>query len=122
MILSQRLARKICPKCKTQKKLTAKEIALYGVADHFKTGGAVSYGKGCKACGNTGYEGRVPVFEWIRITESVKKALLNGLSSYELKKLARAEGMPDLRDSGLKLVKQGVTTLEEIEKLVTLGE
>lgn len=122
LILSQRLARGICPKCKAVKKLTAKDIALYGIKDHFKTGSAVHYGKGCKACGKTGYSGRVPVFEWIRITEPVKKAFLNGMSSFELKKLAVREKMPDLRDSGLQLVKQGLTTLEEIEKLVSLGE
>lgn len=122
MILSQRLARRICVKCKKTKKLTAKDISLYGIGDSFKTGGLVYAGKGCKACGNTGYSGRVPVFEWIRITEKIKKALLSGLSSYELKKLAKSEGMPDLRESGLKLVKQGMTTLEEVEKLVALGE
>lgn len=122
IIVAQRLVRKICPKCKTEKKLTKEDITLMEINDSFKAGETVYYGKGCKSCQKTGYQGRTPIFEIMKLSDPIKKGLLRGESSFELKDLAQKEGMLTLRDSGISLVKKGITTLEEIEKIVALGD
>jgi type IV pilus assembly protein PilB len=122
LIIAQRLVRRICPKCRTEKELTADAIALHGIGDVFQPGDRVFYGKGCSSCNNSGYQGRIPMFEFMRITDKIKNAVLHEASSFELKSLAKSEGMLTLRDSGLELVKDGHSTLEEIEKIVSLGE
>ncbi len=122
IILAQRLVRKICPKCKEEIKLSKEDIISMDIKDSFKAGDTVHHGKGCKSCGKTGYQGRTPIFEILKISDNVKKALLKGESSFEIKDLAQKEGMFTLRDSGIDLVKRGVTTLEEIEKIVALGD
>ncbi|OHD57165.1 MAG: hypothetical protein A2Y33_09590 [Spirochaetes bacterium GWF1_51_8] len=122
LIIAQRLVRTICPHCKEEKKLTAQDIKALGLGDEFKSGQKVSYGKGCKSCNKTGYQGRMPIFEVLKLTDTLKAAVLKGESSFEIKNLARKEGMLMLRDSGIELVKSGMTTIEEIEKIVALGE
>lgn len=122
LIIAQRLVRKICPHCKTEKQLTETEIADWQLEGEFKPGDTVYYGKGCKQCSQTGYKGRAPIFEWIRITENLKRAVLNGASSLELRQAAKEEGMPILKDFGLDRVREGLTTIEEIEKIASLGE
>ncbi len=122
IIIAQRLVRKICTKCKTEKKLTKEDIASMEISDSFKSGDLVYYGKGCKSCQKTGYQGRTPIFEIMKLSDPIKKGLLRGESSFELKDIAQQEGMLTLRDSGISLVKKGITTLEEIEKIVALGD
>lgn len=122
LVMAQRLVRKICPKCKTEHTLTTEEIALYEIGDLFKKGDKIFMVKGCKACGGTGYSGRMPVFELMKMSEEIKKTVLRGASSFEIKDRAQADGMQTLRIAGLKLVKQGLTTIDEIEKIVSLGE
>ncbi len=122
LVMAQRLVRRICPKCKTEHALTAEEIKVFDIADYFKPKDVVYSGKGCKACGGAGYSGRIPVFEMMKMTEDIKKAVLTGASSFEIKDRAVNGGMIPLRGEGLLLVKEGVTTLDEIQKIVSLGE
>jgi type IV pilus assembly protein PilB len=70
-------------------------------------------GKGCNYCNNSGYKGRVAIYEVLGVTPAIKEMILKRPSSDELKKLAIKEGMKTLRMSGLTKVAQGVTTLEE---------
>ena len=71
-------------------------------------------GKGCEKCNNTGYKGRVGLYEVMEITEELRELILVGASGLELRRKAVEEGMITLRGSGLLKVKQGVTTIEEV--------
>ena len=71
-------------------------------------------GNGCDRCNNTGYKGRVGLYEVMEITEELRELILVGASSLELRRKAVEEGMLTLRASGLRKVKEGVTTLDEV--------
>jgi type IV pilus assembly protein PilB len=71
-------------------------------------------GEGCEKCNNTGYKGRVGLYEVMEVTEELRELILVGASSLELRRKAVDEGMITLRHSGLRKVKEGVTTIEEI--------
>src|SRR4029450_6847805 len=71
-------------------------------------------GKGCDKCNNTGFKGRVGLYEVMEVTEELRELILVGASSLELRRKAVDEGMITLRSSGLRKVKEGVTTIEEI--------
>ena len=77
-------------------------------------GGSMMKGVGCSVCGDTGYKGRVALYEIMPITDRLKEAVLQGYSSGELKKVAVEDGLQTLRRSGLRKILQGMTTLEEI--------
>lgn len=122
LVIAQRLVRRVCPHCSTEQVLKEEDINRYGVQDVFHVGDVVRYGKGCERCHDSGYLGRIPIFEWLRITDHLKKAIIDGASSFELKRLASEDGLNDLRANGLDRVKAGETTFEEIDKITTLGE
>jgi len=71
-------------------------------------------GRGCQNCNNTGYRGRVGLFEVMEITDEVRELILSGASALELKRKAVEEGMVSLRASGLQKVREGQTTVEEV--------
>ena len=71
-------------------------------------------GKGCDRCNNTGYKGRVGLYEVMEVTEELRELVLVGASGLELRRKAVDEGMITLRMSGLRKVKDGVTTIEEV--------
>ena len=114
IVVAQRLARRICEGCK--KKLEVQPDALVDIgipaaeAKHLE----IYYGVGCQKCSNTGYKGRVALYECMPMTESLKEFVLNGASAAEIKREAIKEGMISLRQSGLIYLKQGVTTIEEV--------
>ena len=71
-------------------------------------------GAGCEKCNNTGYKGRVGLYEVMEITDELRELILVGASALELRRKAIEEGMITLRASGLRKVKDGVTTIEEV--------
>jgi type IV pilus assembly protein PilB len=71
-------------------------------------------GKGCEKCNNTGYKGRVGLYEVMEVTEDLRELILVGASALELRRKAVDEGMITLRGSGLRKVKEGVTTIDEV--------
>jgi len=71
-------------------------------------------GKGCEKCNNTGYKGRVGLYEVMEVTEDLRELILVGASALELRRKAVDEGMIPLRGSGLRKIKDGVTTLDEV--------
>jgi type IV pilus assembly protein PilB len=71
-------------------------------------------GKGCEKCNNTGYKGRVGLYEVMEVTEDLRELILVGASALELRRKAVDEGMITLRGSGLRKIKDGVTTLDEV--------
>ncbi|MBW1701174.1 MAG: type IV-A pilus assembly ATPase PilB [Deltaproteobacteria bacterium] len=117
MVLSQRLARKLCPKCKTRvQNLSTDELVAMGFSKE-EIPGLIVYGpKGCGKCNGTGYKGRVGLYELMEVTEEVEKAINAGLPEDQLRKVAIQEGMITLRDAGLEKIRQGMTSIEEVVK------
>lgn len=114
LIVAQRLVRKICEHCKEEAQINPNVLEKFGfMGDEIKKS-KIYHGKGCKECGNSGYRGRMPVYEMMVLSERIKEAILKGASSMELKRIARLEGMTTLRDAGINLLKDGITTLEEV--------
>jgi type IV pilus assembly protein PilB len=73
-------------------------------------------GKGCEKCNNTGYKGRVGLYEVMEVTDELRELVLVGASALELRRKAIEEGMITLRQSGLRKVKDGLTSIEEVAR------
>jgi len=114
LIVAQRLVRKACQKCKKPQKLPVETFIDAGFdPEEAKT--IVSYkGEGCDICNQTGYKGRVALYEVMPLKDEIKELILQGASVFELKKAAVSGGMKTLRASGLLKVKAGLTSLEEV--------
>ena len=117
MVLSQRLARRLCPECKQV--VTGhdpKKLELHGfLKDEIKD--LKIYGpKGCSHCNGTGYKGRVGLYELMEVTDEVGKAISAEVAEDQLRKVAMQEGMVTLRDAGLEKIRTGETSLEEVLK------
>jgi type IV pilus assembly protein PilB len=115
LILAQRLGRKICKDCAKPIQIPKDALLAAGVSEEqivkgFKT----MEGKGCNTCGDTGYKGRIALYEVMVFTDALKELVLQGCSTAELKGEAIRLGMQTLRMSGLKKVNEGVTTMEEV--------
>ncbi|MCP4050209.1 MAG: type II/IV secretion system protein [bacterium] len=113
-ILAQRLVKKICQRCKKDYKPTEDEIRLLGLdpdKEYFK-------GKGCKNCRQTGYSGRIGIFELFILDEDVKLMLQKRPSSAELREMILNKGMKGLREDGIEKIEAGITTPEEVMKAV----
>ncbi|MBU1061358.1 MAG: type II secretion system ATPase GspE [Candidatus Omnitrophica bacterium] len=110
-ILAQRLVRKICEKCKES--FTPSEEILKGLGVEAKE---LFRGKGCNTCRDTGYKGRVGIFELLVVTEEIRKMIVDRASSDLIKNKALQMGMKTLRDDGLDKVLKGITTAEEVIK------
>lgn len=129
MVLSQRLARRLCPHCKQE--VTGhdpKELELYGFTKEMINGNPsknipplkIMGPKGCNLCNGTGYKGRVGLYELMEVTDEVGKAINSQVPEDHLRKIAVQEGMTTLRDAGLEKIRQGVTSLEEVLKKTTI--
>jgi type IV pilus assembly protein PilB len=114
LIQAQRLIRRICKDCKVEHPTPAEALIEVGLKpDEVKT--LKTYrGKGCDTCNNTGYKGRVGLYEVMEITDDIRELILIGASSLELRKKAIDDGMITLRESGLHKIRSGVTTIEEV--------
>ncbi|MBI5560318.1 MAG: Flp pilus assembly complex ATPase component TadA, partial [Deltaproteobacteria bacterium] len=121
LILAQRLARKICLKCKEEISMPPKTFVDLGVPPEAAKKIKVFKGKGCAECNGTGYKGRIALYEVMPFTESIKELVLNGASASELKRQAIADGMKSLRMSGITKIDDGVTTMEEVLR-VTMAD
>ncbi|HBH51173.1 MAG TPA: pilus assembly protein PilB [Planctomycetaceae bacterium] len=121
-VLAQRLVRKICVECRTQfepsdELLMELQLPL-AQARKYK----FYYGKGCQRCNNMGYKGRTGIHELIDVNDDIRDLVSNEASVDEIRNLARAQGMTSLRESGLKLIFDGVTTIDEVvRETVTEG-
>jgi len=113
-VLAQRLVRRICPQCKTAYQPSADLLAREGI-DARRVGGRPFYrGAGCTHCHNTGYRGRLGIFEWLPMTEPIREQVMQRAPTLELRKTAVAQGMRTLREDGLQAVLDGHTTLDEL--------
>ncbi len=121
LILAQRLARKICSECKEELEVPRQALIDLGVAPQEAEGFVSYHGKGCSACSNTGYKGRIALYEVMPMYEELKEMVLKGASGAELKRKAIELGMKSLRQSGIVKMKEGVTTAEEVLR-VTMAD
>ena len=119
--ISQRLVRKICPKCKRERPFNEEEKKIintigkkYGV--EYDLSGITYDAKGCKYCNNTGYHDRIGVFEILDLTDEIKEEVMNGKSSIEIRKTALQQSYKPLVVDGISKVIQGYTTLDELNK------
>jgi type IV pilus assembly protein PilB len=114
LVCAQRLVRRICTNCKVEDPVAPQALEQMGfTSEDAKTVTPVK-GAGCEKCNKTGYKGRVGLYEVMEITDELRELILVGASSLELRRKAVEEGMITLRGSGLRKVKLGVTTLEEV--------
>lgn len=113
VIVAQRLCRKICINCREERKTLPEELIACGFAPASAEKIRVFQGKGCDNCGNTGYKGRVAIYEVLAVTHKIRELILKNASSDEIKKQAIRDGMKTLRMCALTKVAQGLTTLEE---------
>jgi type IV pilus assembly protein PilB len=116
-ILAQRLVRVICEKCKRTKKLKPEELQESSL-DLAEWGNfPFPEGAGCLECSGTGFHGRTAICELLDLTDRIREMIVDRRPTSEIKKVAREEGMTTLRESGLAKVREGVTTLREINKV-----
>jgi len=121
LVLAQRLARKICADCKAPHQVEAKVLKDIGFTEEQIAKANLMKGVGCRTCNNTGYKGRVALYEVMRFSDTLKEMVLGGSSAAELKLGAIKGGMLTLRMSGITKVLDGVTTTEEILR-VTMAD
>ena len=112
-IVAQRLLRTICSKCKEERPLPPEKLIELGVPKAEASQMKSFKGKGCSQCNQTGYKGRVAIYEVFDVSTTIKSMVLSGATVLELKKQAVNEGMKTLRQSALSKVSEGRTTLEE---------
>ncbi len=121
LIASQRLVRKICPQCKEEEKIPVPALIKLGFSEEEAVSVKCLRGKGCPACNNAGYRGRIGLYEIMPMKDEIKELTLEGASSDEIKKAAVRLGMRTLRISGLTKIKDGTTSVEEIVR-ATFGD
>lgn len=114
LIIAQRLVRKICRECRASIPVKADSSA----AVFFDTATTLYRGKGCRVCNNTGYDGQTAVFECIEVTPELTDLALTSPSSRELAALAKQQGAITMFEDGLEKVKNGITTIEELLRVV----
>jgi len=128
VIIAQRLVRRLCEKCRYSYQITPEEIAQIE-ADSVLKEIFIKYGykslsklrlyksRGCKVCNNTGFRGRLGIFEVLEMAENVNKLILEHASSDEIAKLAVANGMTTIFEDGVEKVLNGITTLDEVMRV-----
>ena len=117
LITAQRLGRKLCS-CKKPVEIPEEALKRAGFQDEDLDGTWVPYGPGgCDLCKNTGYKGRVGIYQVMPITEEMARIIMKNGTAIDLADQAQREGVKDLRQSGLSKVKRGITSLEEIESV-----
>lgn len=120
-VIAQRLIRVLCPSCRKKYVMSRSEI-LNSIPDFPMEPDEDSFtlykSVGCLSCNHTGYKGRKGVFEFLKVTEKMQKLIINKASTNEIRQLAIQEGMCTLRMDGLEKVKQGVTSIEELLRVI----
>jgi type IV pilus assembly protein PilB len=115
-IVAQRLVRTICDKCKTPFEPTEAQLLELGLTPSEVKGKNFYYGAGCSRCNNTGYRGRIGIFEIMVFTDEIRELVMNNASTTLLRNAGQKAGMKLLRDNGLAAIYDGITTIEEVVK------
>jgi type IV pilus assembly protein PilB len=114
LICAQRLVRRICANCKEPHPTPPQALVQAGFSPEDAKSIVPNKGKGCDKCNKTGYKGRVGLYEVMEVTEELRELILVGASALELRRKAVDEGMITLRNSGLRKVRDGLTTIDEV--------
>ena len=116
LITAQRLARKLCSSCKKPEDIPPEALLRAGFSEEDLDGSWTAFGPtGCAECRNTGYRGRLGVYEVMPISDEMRQLIMRNGTALDIGEQSQKEGIRNLRQSGLRKVKQGVTSLEEIE-------
>jgi type IV pilus assembly protein PilB len=118
LVVAQRLVRRICPGCVVDHTPTGREVAQLHLAPSDAARLSFKAGAGCPQCGHTGYRGRVGLFEVLPVDALIRDLLLAGASSTEVRRAARRSGMRSLREEGFRRAAEGLTSLEELLRVV----
>ncbi|MBK9118475.1 MAG: Flp pilus assembly complex ATPase component TadA [Phycisphaerales bacterium] len=120
-IVAQRLVRKICENCKEEYEPTEQQLMQLGLRPEEIAGRTFFYGRGCEYCNQTGYRGRRGIFEIMVMDDDMRELVMKHASTQLLRQEARKRGMRSLREAGLMLLYDGITTIDEIVR-ETLAE
>jgi type IV pilus assembly protein PilB len=115
-VLAQRLVRRICTQCRTSYMPTGELLAQLNVARDNIGNRQFFYGKGCPTCSQSGYRGRLGIYEWLRLSEALRDLVTQRAPTLVIKQKAIEQGMRTLRDDGLRAIFDGHTTIEEVVK------
>jgi type II secretory ATPase GspE/PulE/Tfp pilus assembly ATPase PilB-like protein len=113
-IIGQRLVRCICPGCKIERTDASKVLTDFRFELPEGVPQRLWAGRGCEACGKTGYKGRAGIYEIIQITDELHAPIVHGPDMAGIRAIIRREGMPTMFDDGLMKALHGITTLEEV--------
>jgi len=116
-IMAQRLVRIVCPNCKRPKKYSPQELTEAGLDAAIWSDVTLVEGGGCLECSGTGFHGRTAICELLDLTDRIREMIVDRRPTSEIKRIAREEGMITLRESGLAKIRDGITTLKEINKV-----
>lgn len=120
LIQAQRLIRRICKLCKEEIQVPKEALVEAGFSAQEASGLTMYKGRGCESCLNTGYKGRVGLYEVMEVTDELRELIIIGASAIELRRKAIDLGMVTLRESGLCKIRDGITTIEEVLKETVL--
>jgi type IV pilus assembly protein PilB len=121
-VLAQRLARRLCDKCRVFDPLPAREATAVGIPGHLLAADGtfpMHRPVGCPACSGTGYRGRFAVNEFLEVSEEIAQLILDQAPSREIERVAVAQGMFTLREAGLRKVAEGLTSLEDLLRCIS---
>ncbi|MBP9663402.1 MAG: type IV-A pilus assembly ATPase PilB [Pyrinomonadaceae bacterium] len=120
IIQAQRLIRRICSECKEDYHVPVEGLVEIGFSKDEAASLKLYKGRGCATCNNTGFKGRVGLYEVMEITDELRELIIIGASAMELRRKAIEVGMITLRESGLCKIREGITTIEEVVKETVL--
>ncbi len=115
-VLAQRLVRRICSQCRSSYVPQPEMLASLGVNRDSVGSRQFSYGKGCPVCSQSGYKGRLGIYEWLRLSDALRDMVTRRAPTLEIRQKAIEQGMRTLRDDGLRAIFDGNTTIEEVLK------
>jgi len=121
LVMAQRLVRRVCERCKELVLPEPEQLAAFGPDAELLRGHPVPRGRGCMACKQTGYTGRVALFEVLPLSRPIRRLVLDGANEDDIKRRAMAEGFVTLRKAGIRKAIEGITTLDEVRS-ATLGD
>lgn len=120
-IVAQRLVRRICYKCKEEFEPTEEQLMELSLSPEDVQSKHFYFGRGCENCNNTGYRGRLALFEIMLATDGIKNAIMEHCSTDKVRQIAREQGMRSLRECGLLGIFDGLTTIEEVVRETLFG-
>jgi type IV pilus assembly protein PilB len=121
-VLAQRLVRRICEDCRTEFEPSPEMLMELNLRKADVEGKKFYYGRGCDRCNNTGFRGRCGIFELLIVNDEIRDLISGGASTDQLRSACRRQGMITLRESGLRAIFNGTTTIDEVVRETVLED